>query len=123
MIKYLCKKRNCTALVEKRGEYCKRHESLAVEDAKHWTTKLKKVEQTFHYLYQTAEWKEIKRRLLKDTLCVVCGEPAKALDHIIAHRGNEQLFFDESNLQPLCSRCHSHKTLSEVRQRQLGNGA
>jgi len=27
-------------------------------------------------------------------------------DHIIAHKGNEALFWDEGNLQCLCRNCH-----------------
>jgi len=36
--------------------------------------------------------------------------PATVVDHILPHRGDEDLFWDESNWQPLCKRCHDRKT-------------
>ena len=32
------------------------------------------------------------------------------LDHIIPHRGDQKLFWDEQNWQPLCKDCHDRKT-------------
>jgi len=32
-------------------------------------------------------------------------------DHIIPHRGDQALFWDETNWQRLCLPCHSRKTL------------
>lgn len=56
--------------------------------------------------------------LLKHPLCVHCSrdgkvEPATELDHIVPHRGDQQLFWDRSNWQGLCHPCHSRKTASE----------
>jgi 5-methylcytosine-specific restriction endonuclease McrA len=45
--------------------------------------------------------------------CVLCGQPAKVVDHITPHRGDEALFWDKSNWQPLCWKHHSAKTLEE----------
>lgn len=36
-----------------------------------------------------------------------CGKPATVVDHIQPHRGDQSLFWDESNWQPLCVSCHS----------------
>ena len=36
--------------------------------------------------------------------------PATVVDHIIPHRGDMKLFWDESNWQALCESCHNHKT-------------
>ena len=36
--------------------------------------------------------------------------PATVVDHVIPHRGNKQLFWDEKNWQPLCKSCHDLKT-------------
>ena len=38
---------------------------------------------------------------------------ATDVDHITPHRGDRQLFWDESNWQPLCHRHHSMKTARE----------
>jgi 5-methylcytosine-specific restriction protein A len=35
------------------------------------------------------------------------------VDHIVPHRGREQLFWDESNWQALCKPCHDKKTGEE----------
>lgn len=50
----------------------------------------------------------------------VCADPyqrhpqivraSQVVDHVIAHRGNMQLFWDRTNHQPLCSPCHNFKT-------------
>lgn len=56
--------------------------------------------------------------LAKHPLCVACKkehhvEPATEVDHIIPHRGNQQLFWDQSNWQGLCKPHHSRKTATE----------
>lgn len=50
--------------------------------------------------------------LAENPLCVYCRrigrvEAATVVDHIKPHRGDEQLFWDEGNWQPLCASCHS----------------
>ena len=49
------------------------------------------------------------------TLCVSCQAEGKltaatVVDHIIPHRGDMKLFWDESNWQPLCKEHHDQKT-------------
>lgn len=46
-------------------------------------------------------------------LCVWCGDTANTVDHIVSHGGDDSLFWDESNLQPLCARCHGAKSMHE----------
>lgn len=43
------------------------------------------------------------------------GEMVKAtvVDHIIPHRGDQKLFWDQRNWQSLCKQCHDRKTLTE----------
>ena len=36
--------------------------------------------------------------------------PATVVDHIVPHRGDPRLFWDEKNWQPLCKECHDRKT-------------
>jgi len=38
---------------------------------------------------------------------------ARIVDHVIPHRGDQELFWDTSNWQPLCKRCHDVKTAGE----------
>jgi len=35
------------------------------------------------------------------------------VDHIEAHKGDECLFWNQSNWQPLCKECHDGKTAKE----------
>lgn len=37
---------------------------------------------------------------------------ATVVDHIVAHRGDLEAFFDHENLQALCAPCHSRKTVN-----------
>ena len=36
--------------------------------------------------------------------------PATVVDHIVPHRGDKKLFWDQSNWQPLCKEHHDKKT-------------
>lgn len=55
--------------------------------------------------------------------CAERGERTKAteVDHIIPHKGDMRLFSDKNNLQSLCKRCHSRKTLAEIKQNRGEN--
>lgn len=58
-------------------------------------------------------WQQARAQYLRaHPLCCYCEReglvtPATVVDHIIPHRGDERLFWDESNWAPLCARCHS----------------
>ena len=66
-------------------------------------------------------WRKVSRQYLtRFPLCAACEAngvltAATEVDHIAPHRGDQSLFWDESNWQPLCKRCHSRKTSGEVR--------
>ena len=56
--------------------------------------------------------------LMRHPLCAECERQSKltaatVVDHVKAHKGNKQLFWDSSNWQPLCKRCHDIKTAKE----------
>lgn len=63
-----------------------------------------------------AEWREARKRYLeRHPLCVKCREegrftPATVVDHVIPHRGDKKLFWDENNWQSLCESHHNRKT-------------
>ncbi|WP_309387495.1 HNH endonuclease signature motif containing protein [Cerasicoccus frondis] len=72
--------------------------------------------------------KERKRFLEQHPVCVMCPEhsrqPATVVDHIKPHKGDEGLFWDQDNWQPLCKPCHDiHKQRiekgSEIPQKGL----
>jgi 5-methylcytosine-specific restriction protein A len=67
----------------------------------------------------TYRWQKVRLyHLHKNPLCVNCKSKemitvATDVDHIIPHRGNHKLFWDQSNWQSLCHSCHSIKTMKE----------
>lgn len=44
---------------------------------------------------------------------------ATVVDHITPHRGDERLFWDESNHQALCAACHNGRKAREEAQAGL----
>lgn len=69
-------------------------------------------------------WRHARAKYLKEhPLCVKCqGEnrltKATVVDHIQPHRGDGKLFWDKSNWQSLCKRCHDKKTMTEDRYQE-----
>lgn len=63
-----------------------------------------------------AEWRRARKTYLQlHPLCAECLKegrltPATVIDHIMPHRGDQRLFWDEQNWQPLCAACHNKKT-------------
>ncbi|NQV85464.1 MAG: HNH endonuclease [Woeseiaceae bacterium] len=61
----------------------------------------------------TAAWRRARDSfLIKHPVCRMCQDNGKLeegveVDHIIPHRGNMKLFWDETNWQALCRHCHS----------------
>lgn len=57
-------------------------------------------------------WRLARLNYLADNpFCVFCDKrgrltPATVVDHIVPHRGDEALFWDVDNWQPLCKLCH-----------------
>lgn len=67
----------------------------------------------------THAWHKARNRYLRDNpLCTQCKgqgviKEAGVVDHIIPHKGNNELFWDESNWQSLCTRHHNIKTATK----------
>ena len=67
-----------------------------------------------------AEWRRARKAFLQQNpLCSECRKagkltPATVVDHIIPHRGDKRLFWDEKNWQSLCKSCHDKKTGHEM---------
>ena len=64
-------------------------------------------------LYESVRWRNARKRYLNEhPLCRICEgsdrlTAATVVDHIQEHKGDYDLFWDESNWQPLCASCHS----------------
>ena len=100
-----CKHPGCAALVPSGTKYCEAHKALHPEEVRSAASRG----------YGRA-WQKASRQFLQaHPLCEECqrqGKYVKAtdVDHIIPHRGDKKLFWDRSNWQALCHRCHSKKT-------------
>lgn len=72
------------------------------------------------------KWQKYRKSFLKaNPLCAECitkGQvtAATVVDHITPHRGDQVLFWDTANHQPLCKRCHDQKTALETRGESKG---
>lgn len=64
-------------------------------------------------------WKKYREDFLfRKPLCVFCSKnnlvtAATVVDHIVPHNGDQNLFWDTKNHQPLCKHCHD-----SVKQKQ-----
>jgi 5-methylcytosine-specific restriction enzyme A len=73
--------------------------------------------------YYLRRWRRATRTFLDDTdnsLCKMCQqfgytEPSTVVDHVIPHKGDYELFWDQTNWQGLCMNCHNrHKQIQET---------
>ena len=75
---------------------------------------------TAHQRGYTGQWQKARAWYLKQhPLCRMCGlvdrvRSAVLVDHIVRHRGNQDLFWREDNWQALCRPCHDIKTAFEL---------
>jgi 5-methylcytosine-specific restriction enzyme A len=66
-------------------------------------------------------WRRARAAFLaRHPLCVACRAQgrvvtATVVDHLVPHRGDQRLFWDEANWAPSCKPCHDRKTASEGR--------
>lgn len=42
--------------------------------------------------------------------CATCAQPATVVNHKRPHKGDQAVFWDRSNWQPLCKSCHDRVT-------------
>ncbi len=67
-------------------------------------------------LHSSYAWQKASRQFLRaNPICRECLKSDRisvsaVTDHIVPHRGDLTLFWDRSNWQPLCKRCHDRKT-------------
>jgi 5-methylcytosine-specific restriction enzyme A len=66
-------------------------------------------------------WRKAREAYLaRHPLCTSCQAQgrvvsATVVDHVVPHRGDRRLFWDERNWAPACKRCHDAKTAREGR--------
>lgn len=109
--KTICRQPGCRMLVDVSG-YCESHEKLhrkQVDDRRGSSS-----ERGYGSRWQKARATFLRR----NPICVECLKakiptPAVIVDHIIPHKGDQDLFWDTSNWQPLCKLHHDQKTATE----------
>jgi len=100
--KHPCRTEGCSALAPRGQTYCDIHRR---QSEQHRGTSTERG--------YTERWRKARRAYLAEhPHCEGCGLPAQVVDHITAHRGDQQLFWDKGNWQALCGPCHNAKTRS-----------
>ena len=100
-----CRYPGCPNLCDK-GVYCSQHMQFSSD-------RMRGGAESRGY---DARWRKARTAFLqRNPLCNECMKrgkitPATVVDHIIPHRGDRKLFWDESNWQPRCKCCHDRKT-------------
>jgi len=98
----------CAELVEPGDTYCKKHKKQYFRQDRR--KRGSPASRGYNY-----RWQKVKDLYLKKhPLCAQClteGKtvPAEVVDHSIPHRGDYNLFWDESNWQSLCTLHHNRK--------------
>lgn len=113
-----CKKSGCTELVRAYGGsgYCQKHSNEYEDKMRDAHKKYDASRGTAAARGYGGKWQKARETFLRNNpLCVHCTADgiitaATVVDHIIPHRGDKSLFWDRSNWQGLCTRCHNIKT-------------
>jgi 5-methylcytosine-specific restriction protein A len=96
-------------LVKKDSTYCERHKRQHLKQ----DIIRRGIPAFSGYNYM---WHKLKKLYLKKKpLCAQClaegrVTPAEVVDHIVPHRGDYSLFWDQNNWQGLCTYHHSRKS-------------
>ncbi len=105
-----CGHMGCPKLVPYGTKYCDEHKLLHPEPVRNaskrgYDRRWRKAREVFLNTYPLCVKCKAEGRLVKATV----------VDHIKPHKGNQELFWDKSNWQPLCKHCHDVKTMTEDR--------
>jgi len=109
--KSICRHSGCGKLVDVSG-YCEPHVKLhqRASDAQRGSA---------HARGYNRRWQKARLTFLsRHPLCAECEKKglvvaATVVDHIVPHKGDQDLFWDTSNWQPLCKPDHDAKTARE----------
>lgn len=120
--------RECQKLCS--GRYCSDHQHITRDDERAYDLNRRRND-PFRKLYNCVRWYSVRALVLaRDIMCQsgkLCMNPdtgvaafSTEVDHIVParvwvaqHGGDMNSFYDESNLQGLCARCHKSKTRAE----------
>jgi 5-methylcytosine-specific restriction protein A len=122
MKKQLCNYPGCNQLADGTIHYCEKHKPIHDEEVAS--------RKPFQYatspnanLYNSRRWINLKRKIIQDNpscyRCGISGEEVRLeVHHLIAPRGDEELFFEEGNCTSVCPDCHKKITAQEISQRK-----
>lgn len=109
--KKLCSKIGCSNLIDGNERYCENHRELQYKyDDKRGSAAKRGYD---------ARWRKARKRYLaRYPICVECKKigmlgVATVVDHILPHKGDPILFWDQTNWQSLCEHHHNKKTANE----------
>jgi 5-methylcytosine-specific restriction protein A len=105
--KHPCAHPGCPELVAYGEKYCEKHKKMHPEEVRSAASR-----------GYDARWQRFRKWYLsqpENMFCRSCLQEgrytrASVIDHIKPFRGDEELKYDLSNLQPLCKACHDKKT-------------
>ena len=115
-----CRFPGCSKTTTTEDGYCPIHRKLLSQ-------KFERTRETAVQRGYSTRWHKARRMFLNaHPLCMRCllsgtTTPATIVDHIKPHRGDDALFWDESNWQSLCGTCHRIKTASMSGDNVFGN--
>ena len=102
-----CSHTGCPNLTKVGIPYCDTHKPLHKNDYKRKHPELNKI-------YSTKRWMDYRKMYLAEhPLCVNyadCGGVATVVHHIKDPMGNDELFWDSNNHEPMCAECHNKHT-------------
>ena len=125
MMKKICQFSGCNEMAETGHTYCAKHLLESQKKHKEWLENHKKKpfeNATRTNNYNSAEWRRLRREVLKRDgyQCCQCGATAEEsgypleIHHIIPPKGNKKLFYNIDNCVTLCKCCHSRITQQEI---------
>jgi 5-methylcytosine-specific restriction enzyme A len=107
----LCAEPRCSEVVPKPTRFCKAH-------AKGWERfRLSEHGRARAGAYG-AKWRRLRDTVLREQPLCSCGEPAVQVHHLDHARPGDATFYERSNLEGVCERCH--RARSHERQRVAG---
>lgn len=124
-LKQVCTHPGCTTAIDYRERWCSYHREAGLEHLaemkrrRQRTAPVSPEKRAASRLYGTAAWHRIRlAQLAEEPLCRHCAAEnrvtaATVVDHVQPHWNDKQVFYDRTNLQSLCKRCHDIKTAGE----------
>lgn len=114
-----CKAPRCAGLVYGADRrYCDRHAADELEERQRSRARVDERRGTAASRGYGERWRKARAAFL--AAHPLCADPdrlhpdqvraARVVDHVVPHRGDDGLFWDSSNWQPLCFECHAAKT-------------